>query len=91
MAVSMNMVEARKRLTQLPEQFRESSEERAVEVTRHGKPVLAILPWDLYESIQETLAIMSDPELMATFRRGVQEIKEGKGIPLADTEAELGL
>jgi len=87
----MSMVEARRKLTQLPEELRESSEGRAVEVTRHGKPVLAILPWDLYESIQETLAIMADPELVAAFRRGVEEIREGKGVPLEDIEAELGL
>lgn len=91
MVLSMNMTETRRKLTQLPEELREGSEAQAVEVTRHGKPVLAILPWDLYESIQETLAIMGDPELLAAFRQGVQEIKEGKGVPLEDIEAELGL
>ena len=51
----------------------------AVTVTRHGKPVMAILPWELYETLIETLEVMSDAELMAAFRQGVQELTEGKG------------
>jgi PHD/YefM family antitoxin component YafN of YafNO toxin-antitoxin module len=89
-AVEMTIVEARRKLTQLPEQFGENPDEQAVEVTRHGKPVLAIMPWESYEAIRETLEIMGDPELMAAFRQGVEELRLGKGIPLEDIEAELG-
>ena len=42
---------ARNQLTSLPEQFAREPEPEAVEVTRRGTPVLAILPWDLYETI----------------------------------------
>jgi antitoxin YefM len=73
----------------LPEQF--EREPGAVTVTRHGKPVMAILPWELYESIMETLEIMGDAELMAAFRQGVREMAEGKGRPWEDVKKELGL
>jgi PHD/YefM family antitoxin component YafN of YafNO toxin-antitoxin module len=45
-------------ITRLPEHFDEIPE--TITVTRHGKPVMAILPWDLYESLMETLEVMSD-------------------------------
>ncbi len=81
--------EIREEITRLPEQF--EREPGAVTVTRHGKPVMAILPWELYESIMETLEIMGDAELMAAFRQGVQEMAEGKGRPWEDVKKELGL
>jgi antitoxin YefM len=80
--------EIREEITRLPERFAEDPE--AVTVTRHGKPVMAILPWELYEAIMETLEVMSDAELMASFREGVKELAEGKGEPLDDVLKELG-
>ncbi|MDQ6662680.1 MAG: type II toxin-antitoxin system Phd/YefM family antitoxin [Chloroflexota bacterium] len=82
--------EIREQITRLPEQFEKDVEPSAVAVTRHGKPVMAILPWELYESIMETLEILGDPELIADFRQGVKEMEEGKGEPLDDVLKELG-
>ncbi len=86
---SIPIIEARKILTKLPEQLAE--ERRALAITRHGTPVLAIMTWELFEAIEETLEIMGDPELMAALRESIQEAEEGKLIPLADVKAELGL
>ena len=41
--------------------------------------------------LTETQEILADPETMMALRRGVQEAKEGKRIPLAQVKAELGL
>jgi antitoxin YefM len=79
--------EIREQITRLPEQFEQEPE--AVTVTRHGKPVMAILPWELYESIMETLEIMGDAELMAAFRQGVKDMEEGRIKPLDDVLKEL--
>jgi len=76
-ANSYSISEIREEIARLPEHF--DKEPEAVAVTRHGKPVMAILPWVLYESLIETLEVMSDAELMAAFRQGVQELTEGKG------------
>jgi prevent-host-death family protein len=81
--------EIREEITKLPEQF--DQEPEAVTVTRHGKPVMAILPWELYESLVETLEVMSDAELVAAFRQGIQELAEGKGRPWEDVKKDLGL
>lgn len=80
--------EIREEITRLPEQFEQ--EPGAVTVTRHGKPILAILPWELYESIMETIEIMGDIESMAAFRQGVRDIEEGRVKPLDDVLKELG-
>ncbi len=80
---------ARHELTSLPERL--SAEPGAVTVTRRGKPVLAILPWDLYESIQETLEVMADEDLMAALRESLQELAEGETIPWEAAKADLDL
>ena len=80
--------EIREQIMRLPERFEEDPE--AVTVTRHGKPVMAILPWELYESIMETVEVMGDPELMAAFRQGVKDMEEGRIKPLDDVLKELG-
>ncbi len=56
---SLSIAEAREQLTRLPEQFerqlKNGASLEAIRVTRHNKPVLAILPWELYEAIVEAL------------------------------------
>jgi len=81
------IIEARKQLTRLPEKL--AQEHRAVAVTRHGTEVLAIMPWDLFETIMETLEIMGDPELMESLRRGIKDVQEGRLIPLEEVEQRL--
>ena len=83
------ITEARHELTSLPERL--AKEPGAVSITRRGKPVLAIMPWEFYESLIETLEIMADPELMRVLRQGIREMREGKGIPWEKVKRELGL
>ena|SRR6266571_5144184 len=94
---TISMVEAREQLTRLPELFAQELESHreieTVTVTRHGKPVLAILPWELYESIIETMEILADDELMAALREDIQAVKVGKGdegMPWETLKKELG-
>jgi prevent-host-death family protein len=81
------IVQARAMLSQLPERL--SAENRAVALTRHGKPVLAVMPWDLFESIMETMEIMGDADMMAALRQGIEDVREGNLIPLEQVKAEL--
>ena len=83
------MTEARHELTLLPEKLSETHE--TVTVTRRGKPVLAILPWEEYEALVETLEVLSDERLMTTLRRGLKEAREGKLIPWTRAKEHLGL
>ena len=81
------IVQARAMLSQLPERL--SAENRAAALTRHGKPVLAVMPWELFESIMETMEIMGDADMMAALRQGIEDIHEGNLIPLDQVKAEL--
>ncbi len=99
---TLSISEVQREITRLPEQLEAGPE--AITVTRHGKPVLAILPIDTYkelkeaidrlqetvDALQETLEILQDDELMADFRQGVKELEEGKGELLDDVLKELG-
>lgn len=51
-------------------------------VTRRGKPVLAILPWEVYEGFLETLDIMADAELMAALRKSLEQARQTGNDPL---------
>ena len=85
------MVEARKRLTNLPEELAKHPEIGAVKITRRGKPVLAVMSWELYESVSETLDIMSDPEMMSALQQGVRDREQGKTYSWEKVKNELGL
>lgn len=100
---TLSISEAQRELTRLPDQFSEQND--AFTVTRYGKPVLAILPFDTYQTmretisalqekiqaLQETLEILQDDELMAAFRQGVRDIEEGRVIPWEEAKKELEL
>ncbi|MGC4850339.1 type II toxin-antitoxin system Phd/YefM family antitoxin [Micromonospora sp. DT15] len=47
-------------------------------ITRHGKPVAVVLGYDEYESLVETLNILSDDDTMASIREGEAELAEGE-------------
>jgi PHD/YefM family antitoxin component YafN of YafNO toxin-antitoxin module len=46
--------------------------EHAVTTTRRGRPVPAILPWEFYEGIIETLEILGDPEMVKALRESFE-------------------
>lgn len=83
------IMEARKQLNSLPETLIRDGELDVAEITRRGKSVLAVIPWELYETISETLEVMSDPELMTQLRQSIKEIDEGKLIPWEEAKQEL--
>lgn len=86
---TLPMMEARKKLTSLPEELEGRWEDSAIAVTRRGKPVLAIMAWDLFEAIYETLEVMGDEALMNSLRQGIKEVREGKVIPWESAKKEL--
>ena len=91
MAQSMAMVDVRRNLTRLPEQLSDSPETGAVAVTRRGKPVLALMSWDLYETIIETLEVLGDADLMAALKQGIHDIEEGNLVSVDEASKVLDL
>jgi antitoxin YefM len=83
----LTTVDARRELTKLPEKL--GANPATVAVTRRGKPVLAIMTWEDYQSILETLEILSDDESVQQLRRSIKEVKEGKQIPWRQAKSRL--
>lgn len=88
---TLSIMEARKQLTSLPETLFNNGQLEVLEITRRGKPVLAVLPWGLYEAVSETLEVMGDKEQMAQLRQSIQEMDSGKLISWQDVKQELCL
>ena len=84
---SLTMASARDELGSLAERLAERHE--AVAVTHEGKPVLAILSWDLYESIAETLEILADEALATDLKQALRETEKGQAIPWNDARTTL--
>lgn len=91
MSITLPIVEARNKLTTLPEQFEQEPDMDAVIVTRRGRPVLAILPWELYDALTETLEIIGNRKLMEALEQSMKEIEDGNTVDLEDVVARLRL
>jgi len=59
-------------------------------ITRHGKPEAVLLSEEDYESLLETLEILSNPRWMKTIRKAREEFRRGKGIPWEKAKKKLG-
>lgn len=86
--------EAQQKLTTLPGRFSKKLE--ATIATRNGKKVLAILPYDTYkalldtiEALQETLEIMKDEETVAALRESIQALERGETVSWEVVQKEL--
>jgi len=75
------------RLSELVE--RVSSQQDRVVVTRNGKPAAVLISTDDLEALEETLAVLSDPALLARVREGEEAVARGEGVPLDEMRAEL--
>jgi prevent-host-death family protein len=60
-----------------------------VEVTKNGRRAAVLLSADDYDSLMETLDILSDAEAMAAIRESDADIAAGRVYPLGEVEAEL--
>ena len=59
-------------------------------ITRHGKPEAVMLSEEDYESLLETLDILSDQKLMKDIKKAKEDFKKGKGIPWEKVKRKLG-
>ncbi len=61
-----------------------------ITVTKHGKPILTIVPQELYDGLLETLEILEDKEQLTALRQGIKDADEGRVEPLDAVIKELG-
>lgn len=91
MTHTLSIMEARKQLTSMPETLMHDGQADVLEITRRGKPVLAVMPWELYETVAETLEVMGDKELMAQLRQSIEDLNSGTLVSWQDAKRELDL
>lgn len=61
--------------------MQEADDSRApVLITRTGKPPVVMLSLDEYESMEETLHLLSTPNNQARIQKGLQDYAEGRFV-----------
>ena len=75
---------------QLPELSEQLTDEPTI-ITKEGKPVMITFSIEQFESLMETIEIISDKKIMEDLQQGIKEAKEGKIVSLESLKDELGL
>ena len=83
----LTITEARQQLLNLPSELKDD----AVIITKHGKPVMAALSFEKFESMMETLAILSDKKFSKQLQESIQQAERGESIAWKEAKAKLGL
>ena len=79
---------ARANLSQLVEET--STTHERVEITKNGQRAAVLLGADDYDSIMETIAVLSDGELLVAHLRGLYEVDTGDVVDAAGLVTLLG-
>ena len=82
---TMTISDARRQLTSL-----DLNRDETVVVTSRGKRVYALMAWDVYESLSETLDILSDPNLVEQLQKSMREADRGELVSHEEVLRELG-
>ncbi len=80
MADTLPFSEAKAHLSKLAE--RVEREHERILVTRNGRPSFVLVSPDDLESLEETLDILRDPDLVASLARSRSEATRGELLPL---------
>ena len=65
-------------------------EQEHVVITRNGKPVAIVMSAEEWESWEETIEVLSDPELMEDLRASEEDVKAGRLYTLDEVMKRLG-
>jgi antitoxin YefM len=79
--------EARARLSELVDEAVRTHER--VDITRNGRRAAVLMSADDFDSLQETLDILADPEAMRDIEEGRRDIREGRVYTLEEVTAEM--
>ena len=88
MIKQMQITEARRKLNEL---YKELDPQDTISITSRGKQVYALMSWEMYEAIDETLSILGDPELMESFKKGIKDIRAGRVTDWEEVKKELDI
>ncbi|MDZ7577520.1 MAG: type II toxin-antitoxin system Phd/YefM family antitoxin [Candidatus Nanopelagicales bacterium] len=78
------LADVKNRLSEVVEQV--ESQHARVTITKHGRPAAVVMSADDLASLEETLAVLSDPDTMAQVRRSRAEIDAGETVAMTREE-----
>ena len=80
------LAEVKAKLSQLVADVAATDEE--VTITKNGQATAVLVSYEEFESWQETLAVLSDQELVKEIHTGMQQLKQERAKLLTDTDLE---
>ena len=87
-AEQLPLAEVKNRLSEVVEQV--ESQHARVTITKHGRPAAVVMSVDDLESLEETLRVLSDPDLLAQVRASRAETDASVTLSRAEALALLG-
>jgi len=84
----LSITEARNNLFKITDEAQKSGAHFTL--TEHGRPKAVIMSADEFDSWQETMEIMSDPELMKDIKEAEEDFKKGDYVTLEEVLAKEG-
>jgi antitoxin YefM len=84
---TMSVSEAKDKLSTLVESVESTHD--AVIITRHGKPAAVLISLEDLDSLQETLAWLSDPQHATEMAEAEADVKESRMLSLDEVRAQL--
>lgn len=84
---TLPLSDVRARLSELVDEAVRTHER--VEITRNGRRSAVLMSADDLDSLEETLEILSDPQLMQEIAEAKAEIARGEVYTLEEVEAEM--
>jgi prevent-host-death family protein len=79
------LAEVKNRLSEVVDRL--EREHGRVVITKHGRPAAVMLSLEDLESLEETLAVLSDPGLMAAIAEADAEVAAGRTTRLSEQKA----
>lgn len=88
MTETLPLAQVKARLSEIVE--RVLREQERVVITRNGRPAAVLVSPEDLESLEETLAVLSDPELMAQIKEGDRSVERGEVVSLVELRRRRG-
>lgn len=83
---SLDISEARTQFNRLDQRLKD---EHVIQVTRHNKPVFALVDLEFLSTVLETIEIMTDPDSFKIFMESLEDLKHGRVHDQEDVKKEL--
>jgi antitoxin YefM len=87
-AEHVSLADVKNRLSEVVDRL--EREHGRVVITKHGRPAVVMMTLEDLESLEETLSILSSPDLMAEIREAEAEVTQARTTALTKEEA-LGI